>query len=86
MSGRKYTCANTLTTPTFAKLDRVLATTEWEEKYPLTTVQALPRVISDHTSLLLISGETRTRGTEPLFKFESGWLLSDGFLHMISDI
>jgi hypothetical protein len=86
MSGRKYTWANNLSTPTFEKLDRVLVTTEWEEKYPLTIVQALPRKISDHTPLLLNSGETSTRGTEPAFKFESGWLLREGFIDMIRDI
>jgi hypothetical protein len=60
--------------------------TEWEEKYLLTTVQALPRAISDHTPLLLNSGETSTSGNEPLFTFESGWLLRDGFVEMIREI
>jgi exonuclease III len=69
MSGRKYTWANNLSSPTFEKLDQVLVTTEWEEKYPLTTVQALPRVISDHTPLLLNSSETSTSSHKPLFKF-----------------
>jgi hypothetical protein len=64
----------------------VLVTTEWEEKYLLTTVQALPRSISDHTPLLLNSGETSTSGNEPLFTFESGWLLRDGFVEMIREI
>jgi hypothetical protein len=83
MSGRKYTWANNQISPTYEKLDCVLATTEWEENYLLTTVQALPRVISDHAPLLLNSGETSTRGSEPLFKFECGWLLKEGFIDMI---
>jgi hypothetical protein len=86
MSGRKYMWANILNTPTFQKLDRILMTTEWEEKFPLTTVQALPREISDLTPLLLNSRETISRGTEPLFKFECGWLLREGFVDMIRDI
>jgi endonuclease/exonuclease/phosphatase family metal-dependent hydrolase len=57
MSGRKYTWANNLATPIFEKLDRILVTTEWEEKFPLSTVQALTREVSDHTPLLLNSGE-----------------------------
>jgi hypothetical protein len=61
-------------------------TTEWQEKYPLTTVQALPRVISDHTPLLLNSSETSTSSHEPLFKFEYGWLLKEGFVDMIRGI
>jgi hypothetical protein len=46
MSGRKYIWANNLSNPTFEKLDRVLITTEWEEKFPLTMVQALTREVS----------------------------------------
>jgi exonuclease III len=63
MPGRKYTWANNLSTLTFEKLDLILTTMEWEEKYPLTTVHALPREISDHTPLLLNFGETNTHGT-----------------------
>jgi hypothetical protein len=64
----------------------VLVNTEWEEKYLLTTVHALPRAISDHTPLLLNLGETSTSGNEPLFTFESGWLLPDGFVEMTREI
>jgi hypothetical protein len=39
-------------------------TIEWDEKFPLTTVQALPREISDHTPLLLNFGGTSSRGKE----------------------
>jgi exonuclease III len=86
MSGRKYTWANNLATPTFEKLDRVLMTTEWEEKFPLTTVRALTRGLSDHTPLLLNSGEPSSTGTRPLFKFEIGWLLREGFIELIREI
>ncbi|WVZ81051.1 LOW QUALITY PROTEIN: hypothetical protein U9M48_028478 [Paspalum notatum var. saurae] len=53
LSGRKFTWANSLDLPTFEKLDRVLVSTEWELKFPLATVQALTRDISDHTPILL---------------------------------
>ena len=53
MIGRQFTWANSLTDPTYEKLDRVLVTTEWELKYPLVTVHALDRGLSDHTPLLL---------------------------------
>lgn len=56
MSGRKFTWANALQKPTYEKLDRVLVSTEWEQKYPLATVDALSREISDHTPLLLNTG------------------------------
>jgi hypothetical protein len=86
MSGRKYTWANNLATPTFEKLDRILVTTEWEEKFPLSTVQALTREVSDHTPLLLNSGEPSQLATQPMFKFELGWLLRDAFMEMVRGI
>lgn len=60
MSGRLYTWANARQNPTYEKLDRVLVTTEWEEKYPKATVNALSRDISDHAPLLPNSGDTMT--------------------------
>jgi hypothetical protein len=86
LSRRKYTCANNLANPTFEKLDRILVTTEWEEKYPLTTVRALTRGVSDHTPLLLNTGESSFTATQPIFKCEFGWLLRDGFMEMVKDI
>ena len=57
MSGRKFTWANSLPNPTFKKLDRILVSTDWEQHFLLATVVALTREISDHTPLLLDSGE-----------------------------
>jgi hypothetical protein len=48
MSGRKYTCANSLEQPTYKKLDRILVATEWEQKFPLSMVMTLTRDISYH--------------------------------------
>jgi hypothetical protein len=57
MYGRKYTWVNNLAILTFEKLEQMLITTVWEEKFSLSTVQALTREVSDHTPLLLNSGE-----------------------------
>jgi hypothetical protein len=38
MSGCNFTWANNLAQPTFVKLDRIIITTEWEEKFPLSIV------------------------------------------------
>jgi hypothetical protein len=86
MSGRKYTWANNLANPTFEKLDQFLIITEWEEQFPLTTFRALTREVSDHTPLLLNSRESTLMATQPIFKFELGWLLRDGFMGMVRDI
>jgi hypothetical protein len=53
LSGRQYTWANRRNTQTFEKLDRVLASVEWENKFPLVSVRALTRTGSDHTPFLL---------------------------------
>ena len=47
--------------------------------FPLATVDALNREISDHTPLLLNMGEGIERKNQPEFKFELGWLLREGF-------
>jgi hypothetical protein len=86
MSWHKFTWANNLASPTFEKLDRVLVTTEWEEKFPLAMVRALTREISDHAPLLLNTAESTYAHKHHTFKFELGWLLRDGFLDMIRDL
>ena len=34
LSGRKFTWANAMPNPTFEKLDRVLASVEWDRSFP----------------------------------------------------
>jgi hypothetical protein len=53
---------------------------------PLSTVVALPREILDHTPLLIDSGQPSSSNNVPMFKFELGWLLRDGFMDMVSEI
>jgi hypothetical protein len=53
MTDRQFTWVNSLPHPTYEKLDMALMTAEWEFKYPLVTVHALDRGISNHTPLLL---------------------------------
>ena len=50
MSSRQYTWTNSLQTPTYEKLDRILMATEWEEKYPLLNIIPLTHDISGHTN------------------------------------
>lgn len=66
MSGRQFTWANRLPVPTYEKLDRVLVATEWDSNVLLSTVVALNRDISDHTPLLLNTGESTTCAVPPL--------------------
>ena len=74
MTGRQYTFANSLPDPTYEKLDRVLMTTEWEFKYPIVTMHALDRGVSDHAPLLLETGDPSFTGHAKQFKLELSWL------------
>jgi len=87
MTGRKYTWANYVEVPTFEKLDRILVITDWEQKFPLASIQALTREISDHTPLLLDGGgEPSHRGNARNFKFKLGWLTRDGFSDLVKEV
>ena len=86
MSGRQYTWANWLQTPTYEKVDRMLMATEWEEKFLLSNVIALARDIQDHTPLLLSTGDSCSNFNQRQFKFELVWLLHDGFMDMVKEV
>jgi hypothetical protein len=86
LSGRKFTWSNSRRVPTYEKLDRVLVSTEWEKNFPLATVEALNRDISDHTPLLLSTGDGVKLRKPPPFKFELGWLLKEGFFEKVSEV
>ncbi|XP_073355470.1 uncharacterized protein [Aegilops tauschii subsp. strangulata] len=45
LSGRKFTWANALPNPTYEKLDRVLASVDWEQKFPLNKIRHLRSVL-----------------------------------------
>ena len=84
LSGRQYTWASRRDNPTFEKLDRILTTTEWEQKYPLVTVHALTREGSDHTLLFVDSGVNAHIGNKARFSFERSWLRLEGFYEMVA--
>ncbi|OAY65379.1 hypothetical protein ACMD2_05094 [Ananas comosus] len=48
--------------PTLARLDRFLISTEWDQRFPFSKVAALPRITSDHCPFLLnIGSKTRSK-------------------------
>jgi hypothetical protein len=53
MSGHQFTWAGPGDDPTYEKLDRILVSTDWEDKFPMATVEARDMGLSDHTTLLL---------------------------------
>jgi hypothetical protein len=86
MSGHRFTWANSRRVPTYERLDRVLVSIEWEQQYPLATVEALNREISDHTPLLLSLGEKGKAKKSAPFKFELSWLLKEGFFDVVHEV
>jgi hypothetical protein len=84
LSGRQYTWANRRDTPTYEKLHRILASVEWEQKYPLVSVRALTRSGSDHTPLIFDSGDQAFIGNKSNFSFELDWLKTAGFVEIVA--
>jgi hypothetical protein len=70
LTGRQFMWANALPQPNYEKLDMVLMTLEWEFKYPMVTVHALDRGVSDHMPLLLDTRTPSFTGTTKQFKME----------------
>jgi hypothetical protein len=60
-----------------------LASVEWEQKFPLASVQALPFSVLDHAPLLLDTGEQAHLGNKVVFSFELSWLKYDGFWEIL---
>jgi hypothetical protein len=86
LSARQFTWANNLLIPTYEKLDRIMVSTDWKLKYPKVIVQAITRHLSDHTLLLIDTGEITPPIKIQLFKFELSWLLREDFCGIVAEI
>jgi hypothetical protein len=85
LSGCRFTWVNNAVVPTVEKLDRILVSTDWEQKFPLSSVEALNRELSDHTPLLLDTCNASHRGCQ-MFKFELSWLTREGFHDIVTKV
>lgn len=83
LQGRMFTWANNLEDPTFEKLDRILVSPEWELVYPLATVSAQNRELSDHTPLFLASGLDPPHCN--VFRYENCWIKREGFHELVRE-
>jgi hypothetical protein len=79
---RNSTWSNNQECPVMATLDRILATVDWECKFPLAMVRVLPKGISDHDPLRISFG-IKTNGIEPIFRFEKWWLEMEDFSELV---
>ncbi|WVZ77498.1 hypothetical protein U9M48_025357 [Paspalum notatum var. saurae] len=81
LHGRAFTWSNERELPTLVRLDRALASLDWEERFPNAFLQALSSDASDHTPLLLQTNPGFTRKSR--FHFETFWPKLDGFQEVI---
>ncbi|KAJ1273778.1 hypothetical protein BS78_05G010400, partial [Paspalum vaginatum] len=77
LHGRSFTWSNERALPTMVRLDRVLVSMDWEERFKNSYLQALSSDASDHTPLLLQTNLCLTR--KPRFHFECFWPKLSGF-------
>lgn len=85
MNGGLFTWSNNQEIPILEKLDRILATKDWEDIFPNTIVKKLPREISNHNPLILSIGSYNTQ-RHLQFRFEKSWLSNPEFLPTVKKI
>lgn len=82
LNGGIYTWSNNQESPLLEKLDRILATRDWENLFPNSLLTKLPREISDHNPLILSTGPQTTPKTIG-FRFELSWLTNPDFIPLV---
>lgn len=82
MLGGMFTWSNSNEFPILEKLDRIFMTKEWEQIFPLAMVKKLPREVSDHNPLILLT-TSQTPSKSIQFRFELGWLKNPNFFHQV---
>lgn len=83
--GGKYTWSNNHSVPTLERLDRVLISEDWQQKFPLSNLRKIPRFMSDHNPLVYNSELTVEQKSKP-FCFETLWVQHPDFKQKIKNI
>lgn len=84
VSGAKFTWSNKQKLPTLVKLDRILATHSWDLNFCNCHAWSKPRVGSDHSPLILDTGEHKEARTK-YFYFEERWFQHEEFAKIVND-
>ncbi len=82
MKNARFTWSSMQRNPTLARLDRFLISTEWDCSFPLSEVEALSRITSDHCPIVLSTG-AKPKPTGGPFRFEALWLRREDFISSI---
>jgi endonuclease/exonuclease/phosphatase family metal-dependent hydrolase len=81
-SGARFTWTNKQVNPVRSVLDRVFISPSWETHFPMASLSAETRIGSDHTPLILDSGEGLLRCSNRFF-FETSWLALPNFKEVL---
>ncbi|RVW27610.1 hypothetical protein CK203_099117 [Vitis vinifera] len=81
LAGGPFTWIGGLNSQAASRLDRFLISDPWEDHFSAITQSALPRLVSDHSPIVLEAGGFST-GKSP-FRFENMWLKLDGFKDLV---
>jgi hypothetical protein len=84
-SGARFTWTNKQVNPIRSVLDRVFISPSWEAHFPMASLSAETRIGSDHTPLILDSGEGLLRRSNHFF-FETSWLALPEFKEVLQGI
>ena len=85
MSGGMFTWSNNQVPPTLEKLDRILVSKDWEDSFPHAMLKKLPREVSDHNPLIIVSGTPK--GLPHIqFKFDLNWFSNPDFFPLLEKI
>ncbi|XP_010258726.1 PREDICTED: uncharacterized protein LOC104598390 [Nelumbo nucifera] len=84
LAQKTFTWSNLQSRPTCSKLDRFLLTLDWEEHWGNLDSKALPRLTSDHWSIMICKEERRNGGPAPL-RFENMLLLHPRFTKRVRE-
>ena len=81
-TGARFTWSNRQRDPIRSVLDRFFVSPDWEQAFPLVSLCAETPIGSDHTPLVLDTGEA-TPARSPRFFFETAWLSAPGFKELV---
>jgi hypothetical protein len=84
-TGARFTWTNKQLNPVRSVLDRVFISPSLEPRFPLCSVVAETSLGSDHTPLIMDTGEDNPIKSNRFF-FETGWFDTEGFHQLLSQV